>query len=335
MSLQRKRAFTLLELIVVVLVSSGMTLVVALFLQRGIAVYTRTTDESQLVGQVRLMLERLRKCARHSVSAFCNWRNATAANRPFDATETLFFLTDFDQDGDREAHFVWFDRCYPLTNTRGSNKVVHCWKRVGDPTWGGLNLAQMPPDMTAVSPTFTSFLGHLQDPKNFRDLNVAAAGAQKGWEALLESIPITSSSSLSDLPICLGRWVSPSVGSGWGATPSTGIAFNIENVITVQPTAVITPTWGYPAVSPAVSDSLLFRLSAPTAPYPRPVTATIPPPFYSGILSVSFGSPHCQLYVNVFVDRNANFVRDPDEAGTELVTSLNMLLIPSAGLTDP
>ncbi|MBI4870441.1 MAG: type II secretion system protein, partial [Candidatus Riflebacteria bacterium] len=135
-----RRAFTLLELIIVVLISGSMSIVLALFLQRGVSVYSRVEDEAQLVGRVRFGLDRLRKCARHSISGFCNWVGTAPA--AFDYSETLFFLTDFDQNGHREAHFIWFDRGV-------TNSVIHAWKEGQDPSWtsAGLSTLTMPPDM--------------------------------------------------------------------------------------------------------------------------------------------------------------------------------------------
>jgi prepilin-type N-terminal cleavage/methylation domain-containing protein len=336
-----RRAFTLLELIIVVLISSSMTLVIALFLQKGVTVYTRTDDEGQLAAHVRLMMDRLRKTARHSISNFSNWRNKPAGFA-FDTPETLFFLTDHDQNLDREAHFVWIDRKTATSNTAGTDRMIHCWKRVNDAvSWGAFSLSQMPPDMSATSPTFANLLAHLRSPTNFGAPGQASPTAQSGWEVLLESIPnpVPANYTIPSLPIYIAPWVSPAIGAGWGVSPSNGIAFNIDNLVTVQPGAGVTPTWGYPSVSPTLAGSLLYELcrtappSPTTGPYPRPASVIVPPS--AAAMTVNSGSPHCQVYVRVFADRNLNYTMDSEEASVELVTSLNMLLIPSAGTPSP
>ncbi|MBI4870428.1 MAG: hypothetical protein HY814_02550 [Candidatus Riflebacteria bacterium] len=309
MTLRARSAFTLLELLVVVVVSAGMAIVIAIFLQKGISSYTLVDDEAELTGRVKFMMQRLRKCARHSISGFCNFRNPPTPTA-FAATETLFFLTDFDQNGRREAHFVWFDRKDATRNPRGTGQLVHCWKeRVDALTWGSFDGMEMPPDMSdSVSPTFLNLLDHLQTKTNFTLPMAGTSTAQRGWEVLLDS-------NSSALPTTVSTWTAP---PGWGNNPPFGMAFLVDNTVTL--TAGNPPTWGYPLATTA--GSLLNLLSVVGPPnYQRPPGA--------------LGSPTCLVYARLFVDRNANRMCEPEEAAITLMTTINMLLIPSAGTATP
>ncbi|MBI4872500.1 MAG: hypothetical protein HY814_13150, partial [Candidatus Riflebacteria bacterium] len=105
------------------------------------------------------------------------------------------------------------------------------------------------------------------------------------------------------------------------SNPPLGLAFLVDKIVKISPGSP-DPTWTFSDTN--VAGTLFTALAAPapsTAPYARPLNR--------------LGSPTCQIYLNIFVDRNASYALDPEEASVRLITSVNTLLIPSAGTATP
>lgn len=330
---KERDGFTILELLIVVIVSGIIAISVSLFLQRSTSTFRKTERESELVGRVKFALDRLRRCIRHAISPLANFRNTHAA---FERTETLFFVTDFDQNGSREAHFVWYDRI-DTANLGGTNRLLHVWQEPNQitatqPTFTSL---AMPPDMTDVTaPSFANLLAYLRNPANFN--GGGAPTVREGWEILVDAPyprPTTAPAvPRGTLPIHLGRLTAFPGTPAWpvvnGQTvPPSGISFNIDNWLRVTPGNPA--TFSYPVINPPGANSMLNELCLLAGvPYARPAGG--------------LGAPSVQCFLNVFLDENqtssANYttaLADDDEPSVQFLTTFNMLLIPSAGSTTP
>ncbi len=320
--------FTLIELIIVITISAGIAIVLSLFLRMSFSNFRTITGETELGARVRHAARRVRQVARHSISSLCNWQNEQAfVNRAFRKEETLFFLTDMDQDQNRELHFIWFDRQHAQHNPAGTDKLIHSWIEPASNTGFETEFQAMlmPPDMRLVPPYnppgLAALIAWLRTESN---LNTSGRPTlQQGYEVLLDGSfgrsQAGSAPTTAGLPVRIARLAEPLVFPD-GLPLPFGVGFYIEDEIVVRP--------GPPAFWTIESGNRLTNELA------APASAPVPGPYPKTDETTSVGGLSCQFYLGPFIDGDRDGVQAPSEVIVGVLTTLNPLLIPSAGVTD-
>src|SRR5687768_3845997 len=196
--MRARRGFTLIELMTVIVISATIAVTISAFLQRAVTTFRRVQDEADLVEQMRYALDRLRKCIRHSLSPMSNWQG-NAGNAFLEKTETLFWISDMDQNKVRELHFVWYDRHHTTLNDKGTNELMHVWNTVPALDTANIILPSTPaPPNLDQSARLDRWLEYARNPLNFN--SGRATTVQTGWEVLLNAPFSTNGASTTGWP---------------------------------------------------------------------------------------------------------------------------------------
>lgn len=173
----------MLELLIVTIISAGITLTVALFVQRSITSYRKTDQQAELDARVKIAVDHIRKVVRSSVSGLSNFHNgdngwSSPATAPFTPGPTLFFLTDHDNDSAWEINCIFLDSHDGTKNPNGTDQFIHAYSEYappGFPPSTDWKTIRLPPDLqepAAGTPPpygFMDFLALLRTPSNFKD----------------------------------------------------------------------------------------------------------------------------------------------------------------------